>query len=854
MDRSEQEITLLAKLLDDEADKSSELERLFDGLYKEINKDFSDQLAQSLVPNKARILSEIKRILDKIEILVLYSELIGKTVIGVMGSDPATFNEVLAKLVSDAALKKMALNTNVPSICVPSSADEVEALNVLEKEVQLNHTEFREVTRQLYKYRIDIRNLVNAFSVPAEISLDDCVIAHFPDYTLKFKDFNTALEEKVDCFIVYAAKDNIRSLKHLHYLQNRSFKPVWVILEESYKPEFLASHPGLRANISLITAEELGAVLNSICRPCINYAFVDEIRLILLEIDQFYLAYTQKLSKRLGNINADLVKIDHDDTNEKAKNIRNSLKHTIEKAQNSYLELKAKMDALVKNALNLEAFFEKAMNPSADHAPKVRVYHDNMSEVWSKLAFRLIQAEDYRLAKEYAERLRAINYPYYYILDMLIYHAKNERISEAALAKLHNEDESLLLVQRAKIIMGETLGLNDNDYTRIASKIRTPTTARECYYKAQGLEHSNLQQAIRLYFQALEMEHMPSGERLYELSKVSQDISLESLAQNMVPVANYDLGMQIKDKQYAKAITNLKMAASYGYLPAIKVLAEEFYDKVMSTYYKYLSEEEMAEKYDNVIELYQYIISQEPDNLNATEKLGHLFFKREDYRRSMEYLQKCNSPYALYRCGNMYQYGKGTAQDLQKAKEYFNKAHQKGHPKAKAQYDKVVSWIESNSSRTTSYSSERSYSSSSSYSYSGSSSSSSSRGGLCFITTATCLALKKEDDCPELILMKKYRDFMKERDKNVNLLIKEYYRVAPLIVEAIDTEPDSEKIYLFLWENYIAKTYHYILAERFTEATSTYISMVLYLCDKFSVALADDILQTIGHYRNDQRA
>jgi TPR repeat protein len=822
---------------------------LYDELYKEINKDFSDELAKSLVPNKAKILSDIKQILDKIEILVLYPELIEKTVIGVMGSDPSTFHKVLSKLVSEATLKKMILNTNVPSICLHLSSDEVEALNVLGKKVQLNDTEYREVTRQLYKYKIDIRNLIKAFSVPAEISLDNCLIAHFPEHTQKFQDFHIALEEKVDYFMVYAEKGNNRNLKHLHYLQNNSLKPVLVILEETYKTEFLKAHPRLRTNISLITVQEMEGVLKSIDRPCINYTFVDEIRLSLLEIDQYYTSYTRKLKKRLANINADLVKIDHDDTNEKAKNIRNSLKHTIENAQDSYSGLKAEMDALVRKALSLEALFEQAMKLSLNNLKKVNLYHNNMFDVWSKLALRLIEAEDYRLAKDYVDRLREIEYPYSYILDLLISHAKNEMILGAALAKLQNEEENVPLVQRAKIVLGRELGLNANDYISITTRIRRPTTALECYYKALGLESSNMEQAIRLYFQALEMEHMPSGERLYELYKVNKNISLEFLAQNMVPIANYELGMQIKDKKYAKGITNLKIAASYGYLPAIKVLADDFYGKVVSNYYKNLSEKEMKEKYDNVFELYQYIISKEPNNLDAIEKLGHLFFKLEDYRRSMEYLQECNTAYALYRCGNMYQYGKGTTQDLEKAKEYFDKAHKKGHPKAKAEYDKVIYWIESNSSRRSSYNSHNNYSPRSSYSSSGSSS-----GGFCFITTATCLALNKEDDCPELMLMKKYRDFMKERDENVALLIKEYYRIAPLIVKAIDADPDSKKVYLFLWENYIKKTYKNILEESYAEATYTYISMMLYLCDKFSVTLADDIPQRISFFRNGKRS
>ena len=134
------------------------------------------------------------------------------------------------------------------------------------------------------------------------------------------------------------------------------------------------------------------------------------------------------------------------------------------------------------------------------------------------------------------------------------------------------------------------------------------------------------------YFEALELGDIRSGDRLFQMSHKSSLISLDKLAQNMVPDANYNLGISIIDSQYAKGITNIKMAAAYGHLPAIKYLADEMFKKIRNDYYKNISDNDLALKYENVFNLYKYILNQEPNNQMAIEKIGLLYYKLEDFR------------------------------------------------------------------------------------------------------------------------------------------------------------------------------------------------------------------------------
>ncbi|MBR4947474.1 MAG: hypothetical protein IKZ29_02810 [Clostridiales bacterium] len=76
----------------------------------------------------------------------------------------------------------------------------------------------------------------------------------------------------------------------------------------------------------------------------------------------------------------------------------------------------------------------------------------------------------------------------------------------------------------------------------------------------------------------------------------------------------------------------------------------------------------------------------------------------------------------------------------------------------------------------------------------------------CFITTA-CLKRFKDnfdDDCYELTELRHLRDTfaMIQHPSDVE----EYYRIGPVIVEAINTQPDCDEIYADIYENLVMTT------------------------------------------------
>lgn len=840
MSKAIETIALLTKIMEEEGATPNEIQKQYTDLYKVINKDFADSLSTSIFIGKTDFLKDLNDILEKVQLLVTYPTLVGKTVIGVVGSDPECVDKVISNILPSEALKLAEINTNIPLVCVPNTDHSLSALNFLENSIALKTAEYRKINRELYKDKIDIRNLISAFYLETELNYDYQSLIHFPDYCLKHSPFTVALEHQLDVIFTVFDSKNSKRLNYLEQLSRRISKPIYSVVDDQTLEE-LRRFPKAKSSVLPISSSDINPILESITKPRINYRYSEEVRLKLLEIDVFYNRHMTKLDQRLSTINTDLVNIGDDQTNKEIRDIRQKLKKNIETLHKNYDSLKSESEKLLEKFTNIEELFFSEL-PEFDRNSQVEIsWHNDIDEICSSLVLRLIDCGNLREAREYSKRLQIRNYKNNYIIELLIAQASNEYLSASHLTKLANDTEDSLLIHKSKIALADALKLSEAELIQIASKIKEPSTAIEHYYKALSQEKNNPETAIKHYFKSLKMGHVASGERLYYLSISNSSIDLESLAHFMVPIANYELAMSIRERKYAKSITNLKMAASNRYLPAIKILTDDLYGKLMSNYYKNASEEKIKEKYDNVISLYRYILSKEPSNSEVMEKLGSLFYRLDDFRRAMEYFSKISTTQALFRCGNMYQYGKGTAQDLQKAKDYLFRASQNGHSKAKIEYEKVCSWIQKNA-RMHTYSATKTYSTTST-SYS--SHSSSSSDSWCFITTATCLALQKPDDCPELKLIRTYRDIMNSEDQNFAMLVQEYYRIAPVIIQGIDKNTNSKFIYRELYEKYISKIYMFLTAGDLSSATFTYISMVYQLCIDYKVTISDDIQDII---------
>jgi F-box protein 11 len=119
----------------------------------------------------------------------------------------------------------------------------------------------------------------------------------------------------------------------------------------------------------------------------------------------------------------------------------------------------------------------------------------------------------------------------------------------------------------------------------------------------------------------------------------------------------------------------------------------------------------------------------------------------------------------------------------------------------------------------------------------------------CFITTATCKALGKTEECAELQLFRTYRDTWLWNCEKGPKLIDDYYSCAPAIVAAIDRMPHDDEIYLALWKRYLSPCHSLIARGKLREAQELYGEMVQMLKALFLTGLTvEEITEALDNY------
>lgn len=107
------------------------------------------------------------------------------------------------------------------------------------------------------------------------------------------------------------------------------------------------------------------------------------------------------------------------------------------------------------------------------------------------------------------------------------------------------------------------------------------------------------------------------------------------------------------------------------------------------------------------------------------------------------------------------------------------------------------------------------------------------RKGFCFITTAVCETLHKEDDCYELTAFRHFRDSYMLETEERRALVEEYYRIAPVIVTSINLDSDSELTYQNIWARYLMPCLKAIEEDKSEDCERYYSLMVNTLKSKY---------------------
>ena len=104
----------------------------------------------------------------------------------------------------------------------------------------------------------------------------------------------------------------------------------------------------------------------------------------------------------------------------------------------------------------------------------------------------------------------------------------------------------------------------------------------------------------------------------------------------------------------------------------------------------------------------------------------------------------------------------------------------------------------------------------------------------CFLTTACVNYYALADDAYELTTLRAFRDqYMLKRHEG-KALVKQYYRVAPLIVSLIKKDKAHRRVYQYIYQC-IQKACAEIEQRQYAIAQQTYTALVTHLSEKYSI-------------------
>lgn len=448
------------------------------------------------------------------------------------------------------------------------------------------------------------------------------------------------------------------------------------------------------------------------------------------------------------------------------------------------------------------------------------------------------ESGNFKAAQNYADTYMKYNH-YYDLIDKYISNVKNNTVTPLSF---------LLHINAAWQINKMALGCSD------LSNVSKPElavirkwlksieghimTAKEKYALALAC-YENSPKATELLEESFIEGYAPAGKLLFDRF-TNDDNMIDLLAYLVQPDADIKKGKSEVNDAYFLFEPGwfwYKLAAAAGSLEAVKLMADKIYDEQVAYLPEFYSQltEGRQKPIDALMVFCSYLIDAGVDPLHYTHVLGIIFYLKKQFPVAMEKLSGATSKIAYYCKGKMYANGWGTAQDLNMAQSYYSKAGDFGD--AVTLYNKVSAELREKKAAAeskTTYQKNQDYSSTQSNHHSSSS---------CFITTAALKNLKgAADDCEELEMMRAFRDRYLTQSDIAQMLVLEYYKIAPQICRKIDSSEDSGRVYKDIWDNYISKSLTLIKDGKVSEAQLLYIKMTMILAQKYDVQVNSELV------------
>lgn len=835
---SREYLALLSKAMRKNRTEGGFDKKSYDDLYAIIHSELNALLKVSLYPKAPALMQRINHMLDDMEPLFICSQMIGKACL--LLSDYRT-NEVFSKLSGVFLNAQFAewvsrIYTQIPFIVVHNDTDSIELLNYANQRVLLSPAEYQLLITESGKNRIALNKIVKVFIIQTPLKREDACLIFDNVYQTARQIFKRAICRCVMC-VNRTGLENIRKrgLPHIDAVT------CSVELEgELSKVANLYACP-------LIKQGSLEDYLNRCVSP-ILYGFRDEFRSLRIQIESFYLNGAQQARTVAQEITGDIVRLGNgaDQTLSSIQKASKAKAATFENEQKKIHDILVRTEeciAQVETTLHDTLSSEKTV-------PR-RVYDDLFNGLFDAEQNCTV------FGQEILSRLTSLGYAECELVAAYIQSVAGQKPSIICGPVKRGEwEKAKMYLEIADLTHLSTERLRE--YVNAIGSSRL-VTGKEYYAKSLIVAGQSKTLALK---ESFDRRYEPAGSALLaQYKKGDRQINLQTLSNALVPEACMMIASQQKAKncdrnQFANLsdlqFTYYKIAAAREYLPAIGKIVDAIYQSRFAQAHQLYGEQFHDPKYQSMIEngqaichLCRFLIDKMYDVKHFSEILGVILFcLNTNLSEAMTLLSGIDTGVANYCKGNLYEFGGGVAVDIDQAALHYQRALDQGFQSK--QLERRLAACQDKR-----YQNEVRKKAASNYqvekSYQPIISNRSSSSSMCVITTAACQTLNAADDCEELRLLRWFRDAHLQGTAEDEAIVREYYRVGPLITDSIGKTPDPHGVYRYLWDQYIVPSCIAIRAEQWSTAKSIYIQMVRELCEKFGIDIRPQIYEVLEH-------
>ncbi len=840
MTQSREYLAVLSKVMREDRTQPDLDRESYDSLYAIVHSELNARLRDSLYPAAPALTQKMERMLLDMESLFICPEMIGKACLLLSGYRTNVPFYALGGTFLDTRFTRWLSNipTQIPFVVVHGDANGIEVLNYADQRIPLPPVEYQLLITQSGQNRVALNKIVQAFIIHTPLKRENACLIFDNIYRTAGRIFGRAVCKQV-IHINRTGLENIqkRGLPHCDAVTCDAGM-------EKELSQIIASR-----RCTLIKRGKLADYLNDHVSP-ILYGFRDEFRAIQIRIESYYLNAARQAKATAQEIVGDIVRLG-DKKDGILPEIQTKAQARAKAFEGEYKKIRDILTRTAACVIAVENALHDVVGPEKT-VPR-RVYDDVFTGLFAA------GENSARFGREVLSRLTTLGYDDCELVTAYIQSISGQtpRIPCAPIKAGEWEKAKMYLaVANFDHLSAQLL----EDYLAAIDASRI-VTGKEYYAKSLA---STGKAKIFALKESFVRGYEPAGAALLARYKEGdrRDDLLRTLSNALVPEACMMMADQSESEEadrrrYAnlsdRQFTYYKIAAAREYLPAIGAIVERVYQSRFAQVYQLHGEQLRDPRFHTMIEngkvlcqLCRFLIDKMYQVNHFSEILGVvLFCLNTNLSEAMTLLSGIDTGAANYCKGGLYEFGGGVSIDIDQAVIHYRRALELGFSPVQTQrrLDVCLKRKRDNEAQKTSaksYQADKSYRAETSP-YATSSS-------WCVITTAACQSLNAADDCEELQLLRWFRDTHLQGTAEGESIVREYYRVGPLITGSIANTADPVGIYRSLWDEYIAPSCAAIRAEQWDAARSVYVQMVKMLCERFGIDIRPQVREALKEW------